>query len=44
VNGTLGNVRSYEFENYEEVYYCVMGGSWEVREKMVFEGRVFIEN
>ena len=37
VSGALGNVRSYEFGNYDVVYYCVMGGSWEV----LGEGGVF---
>jgi len=30
VGGTLGNVRSYEFGDYEVVYYCVIHSSWEV--------------
>jgi len=30
VSSALGDVRGYEFGNYEEVYYCVMCSSWEV--------------
>ena len=26
----MSDVRSYEFGGYEIVYYCVMGGSWNV--------------
>jgi len=37
VSSALGDVRGYEFGNYEEVYYCVMCSSWEV----LGEGGVF---
>ena len=30
MGGALGNVRSYEFGDYEVVYYCVIHSSWEV--------------
>jgi len=30
VSGALSNVRSYEFGDYEVVYYCVIHSSWEV--------------
>jgi len=30
VSGALGNVQSYEFGDYEVVYYCVIHSSWEV--------------
>jgi len=30
VGGALGNVWSYEFGDYEVVYYCVTHSSWEV--------------
>ena len=30
MGGTLGNVQSYEFGDYKEVYYCVIHSSWEV--------------
>jgi len=30
VSGTLGNVWSYDFGDYEVVYYCVIHSSWEV--------------
>ena len=37
MSGTLGDVRSYEFGDYEVIYYCVIHGSWEVRgERGVF--------
>ena len=29
-SSALGDVRAYEFGNYEEGYYCVMCSSWEV--------------
>ena len=38
VSSASGNVRSYEFGNHEEVYYCVMCSIWEVRG----EGGVFL--
>ena len=30
MSGALGNVRSYEFGDYEVVYYCVIHSSLEV--------------
>jgi len=30
VSGALGNVRSYDFRDYEVVYYCVVHSSWKV--------------
>ena len=30
MSGALSNVRSYEFGDYEVVYYCVIHSSWEV--------------
>ena len=30
MSGALGNVQSYEFGDYEVVYYCVIHSSWEV--------------
>jgi len=33
VSGALGNVRGYDFGDYEVVYYCVIHSSWEVEEK-----------
>ena len=37
----LGNVRRYEFGDYEVVYYCVIHSSWEVGgERGVFLLRV----
>jgi len=30
VSGALGNVRGYDFRDYEVVYYCVIHSSWEV--------------
>jgi len=30
VSGTLGNVWSYDFGDYEVVYNCVIHSSWEV--------------
>ena len=29
MSGTLGNVWSYDFGDYEVVYYCVIHSSWE---------------
>ena len=29
MGGALGNVLSYEFGDYEVVYYCVIHSSWE---------------
>jgi len=31
VSGALGNVWSYNFGDYEVVYYCVIHRSWKVR-------------
>ena len=36
MGGALGNVRSYEFGDYEVVYYCVIHSSWEVGGERVF--------
>jgi len=30
VSGALGNVRNYNFGDYEVVYYCVIHHSWKV--------------
>jgi len=30
VSGALGNVQSYDFGDYEVVYYCVIQSGWEV--------------
>jgi len=30
VSGALGNVWSYDFRDYEVLYYCVVHSSWKV--------------
>jgi len=43
VSGVLGNVRSYEFGDYEVVHYCVIHSSWEVGgERGVSKGEVVL--
>ena len=42
MSGALGNVRSYEFGDYEVVYYCVIHSSWEVGGERVVCFLIFV--